>query len=672
MAGSNFEVQLGQLADAEINQNAPSLTPYKVGFQLIDKDDDDTKGVGVSVYKINNQWAYIPVFFINSRLRGLDLMYLPEKSQFVPCKENWISYLKGQQPNVLGEVADKKNTIAKGKPNTVRLWDRMDPFFKSAALLEDDAVNDMLQPVAGGKDATSLKKWLPAFGKQAVADFTMSMQKHPDFANAILRFYTPEDLLGMAKQAEERSASARGATELKVITPDDPDASKLLDSEKEALMKDKIFVIDNRKETSTVFSGDINHKNVKTPSEPGLYDMLMGDGSFNRFYVIIPRKRAEMTGGNQRNSNTAKFILVPMNAKDKYIEGDITMQGTKLDQSNEDEQKLLDELGRSAGLITKERDNYVVLTDKKGNAYELHFNGPKVAVGAKISVSMAYGRSHDKIKYLEFTEKDGEMFVGGDTIYVPKNAKVIVKADQSKRDSYSFGNPNTLFSTMINKVNLKPLKVYSDGTSVTFSSGSDLSNKGPMNKSAALLHLITVHGINAPTAKRMVKEASAGNRPGVVRYLVKYADNVSQVTEGTSAGVGRAPYIETKTPVGGMPLDDIKSAVAASDAGIQEVMDVSVLKALAKNSRALDMVDDYLADLFLAMDRVGRLLFLFYWHNEKFKSRYGSDEMTELEDTLRDAFHIMSDLILFLSKKTISPNSVMDGLTGDISDDLGA
>jgi hypothetical protein len=71
------------------------------------------------------------------------------------------------------------------------------------------------------------------------------------------------------------------------------------------------------------------------------------------------------------------------------------------------------------------------------------------------------------------------------------------------------------------------------------------------------------------------------------------------------------------------------------------------------------------------MDRVGRLLFLFYWQNDTFRERYGSSEMVDLEASLRDVFKNLSDLILFLYKKSVSPVSVLDATSGELSYNLG-
>jgi len=688
MAGSNFEVQLGQLADSQIAQDAPALTPYKVGFQLIDKDDDETRGVGVSVFQLNDQWIYIPIFYLNGRIKGLDLMFLPNRGQFVPTKETWISYLKGQQPLELGESGEQEEEESaktmQGKPGSVNLTET-DPFLKGAALLEKDAWENMQTPVKFDRDVFDLKEWVPRLGKEASFQFTATMIKHPEFANAILKYYSADDLRGLAKTADEvgvdeldipaADGSSQGQTVLKVITPDSPDASELEDAEKEVLMRDRVFFVDNRKETSTVFKGEVDHTKLSTPTCTGLYDVLMADGTFDRFYVLFPNKMENKPDNSVLNTRDAKFLLVPLNHKDKYLAGKGCIQAKQLTITNDEDTTLLKSLGRDLKRIIRERSNDAVIVDPYANSYQVYFNGPKTAYGNKIKISLGLGTAAcmdlgRKVDCMQFTDKPGKLFIGADTLYVPNNAKVIDRADYKLNQKYGFGNSNTLVNSLINKVQLTPVKVYSDGASITLSN-ADVSD-GPINKTAAMIKLVRDYGIAAPTAKKMVKEAASQHRPNSMRYLVKLAKDPFINTAENSIGAAAAPndVEEVTAPQDG--LDDIDTAVKASENGVKEVMDVSVLRTLAMNSKAIDMVEDYLPDLLRGLDRVGRLLFLFYWHNDDFQDRYGTDELTELEESLRDVFQSLSDLVLFLSKKTVAPDTSTEALAGDLSEDLGA
>jgi hypothetical protein len=91
----------------------------------------------------------------------------------------------------------------------------------------------------------------------------------------------------------------------------------------------------------------------------------------------------------------------------------------------------------------------------------------------------------------------------------------------------------------------------------------------------------------------------------------------------------------------------------AATTGQKEVFDTSMIGSLVKSVRDDNMVDVHLGDLMKGLDKLGRILFSFYWHKDKFEDRYGKKDLPELEDGLRNAFEQLGDLMLFLKQKTI-------------------
>jgi hypothetical protein len=102
-------------------------------------------------------------------------------------------------------------------------------------------------------------------------------------------------------------------------------------------------------------------------------------------------------------------------------------------------------------------------------------------------------------------------------------------------------------------------------------------------------------------------------------------------------------------------MDATFRAQQAASQGQKEVLDTSVITGLIKTMDPDSAVDSYIGDLMLGLDRVGRILFMYYWHFDKFKDRYGSQDMPELEDNLKNVFDNLGDLTLFLKQKTIEP-----------------
>jgi hypothetical protein len=96
-------------------------------------------------------------------------------------------------------------------------------------------------------------------------------------------------------------------------------------------------------------------------------------------------------------------------------------------------------------------------------------------------------------------------------------------------------------------------------------------------------------------------------------------------------------------------------AQQAANSGQREVFDTAMLGSLLGVVRQENMIDRFLGDMMKGLDRLGRVLFLFYWHGEAFEDRYGKQDMPELEDSLRNAFEAVGDIVLALKRKSVEP-----------------
>ena len=106
---------------------------------------------------------------------------------------------------------------------------------------------------------------------------------------------------------------------------------------------------------------------------------------------------------------------------------------------------------------------------------------------------------------------------------------------------------------------------------------------------------------------------------------------------------------------GSAPLDQeaMDLAAQAGELGQRHVFDYAAIGGLAKVYDTGALIDSYIPQFMQAVDRLGRVLFLYYWKNEDFGERYGSSDTVELEDTLRSVFKQFGNLTLILRRKTV-------------------
>ena len=141
-----FEQSFASLAYAHVSDRAPALLDYLVGFQLVDRNDDNTKAVGIFGFKIGKSWVYAPVFFVNGDLKGHELLYLKNQDSFVPMKENWVNYIINRRPHILGE----------GVPGEAHQLGALQPDIRSLS-----------QPPVTGKFAALRRPIIKSWAKQA-------------------------------------------------------------------------------------------------------------------------------------------------------------------------------------------------------------------------------------------------------------------------------------------------------------------------------------------------------------------------------------------------------------------------------------------------------------------------------------------------------------------------
>ena len=65
---------------------------HRIGFEIVKKNDENTRMIGIYAFKVNNDLIFAPVFFINGEIKG-PLLYRCDTKTFVPANKDWASYL---------------------------------------------------------------------------------------------------------------------------------------------------------------------------------------------------------------------------------------------------------------------------------------------------------------------------------------------------------------------------------------------------------------------------------------------------------------------------------------------------------------------------------------------------------------------------------------------------
>jgi len=781
-----FEQAFSNLAHAYTRDLAPSLLDHEIGFQLLDRKDDNTKAVGVTAFKVGSLMLYAPVFFLNGELKGRELLWLKNQDQFVPLKEEWLNYLINRKPLSIGSGVDRNLSRLGVLSPALSQLTRPPTKFGAAKALKS-AIDAFIPDVAHFvvNDPVSDPKYVgiksfPDFLKEAGLDMIQQTldecRRNPSVGRYIEDFYGWDAVDAAIKTAGEnlRRLSRRSLFDetppekaplqphigsvlddvcehpiktgaLKVVAYDTTQGDlpkEITQSDREKLLRDAYLIVDHRKgeQVSIPFNVKVEQK-LFNPTETGLYEVLVKPGSFERcfvaYYPMGPNGHMHFVTvarvGDEANWLNCHASRVWCASRIEGKEYDDWYDGLSTPSSLSKGYSRYILIGPRGDTTTPFRVEESLGADLGEHVYEVDFASycdHNYAESLLSPRDRPYSDRDDSYsayrdgQRIHLNGKPGTALRAnrGD-VYVPEGFKLLKvrrdRYDEEKTDGKLYAcSPCCSSSGGSDSPPIRPgdlvdahlmmmqktaeLTIYNDGIDVEI-------NTQRMKPLGGLLHLVRDHGFREDTAKEMLKQAS---RQRKARFRVIYPDYLlKQAADPFLAGQGpTAPTFPTppmgadsffggggfqtqnvmseRVPVDGMqaqPGDreaynprtdrdrtpmDASAVQNAAGTGQREIVDTALIGQMLKVVRDDTMVDRFLGDLMRALDRLGRILFYFYWHNEKFADRYGKDEMPEMEDALRNAFEQLGDVIIFLKQKTIEPYPE-EGMSVDLQDTAG-
>lgn len=795
-----FEQAFSNLAHAFLRDKAPSLLDHELGFQLLDRDQENKKAVGVMGFKVGSSLLLAPIFFLQGEIKGHELLYLKNQDLFVPLKENWLNYILNRKPNILGEGVNR-DTQALGvtQPDINQLSDSPNKFAsvisRYPAWLRPamPVIAYMARPTfpeAAAAISTELHKYaaqvdlhdlIQSASLPMLDCLVATCQRYPKVAAAFDQWYGLESLEPAIKRAGERARVAsvfdatgsrrpRNSTTYKqgsVLDIEHPEKTGALriitydltvqttvprglnEEDAEKLLRDRVLIKDERGDDAvSVEVKETTGQTLFNPTETGLYQVLVKPGKFEKCFIAYfpygPNGREQFCTvvrvGDKANwinihpSRVWCESRIVGDAYDDWFNG--LRDATSLTETDKTRYILIGARGHCTCPFSVKG----TLGDAQGaSSYEVDFRDycNDQQQRSALTGRRAYEDSvYDDGSYSKYS--DGQRIhldaKGGTAlrssrgdVYVPTGTKLL-NVEPSKADSSRKGNdggcypcdatsdsqsksppirPGNILDMDIVRLDtpakeageINPaidlgtpkdlqrehrrktaaLKVFHDGIEVQINQSPRTTPLG------ALIDLVRVHGLREKAARDLLRRAET-NPWHVVRTRIKYADPymteagpIAPAFPAAEYGGGNMMGFQGPTmqpqeqllEVPGMSAANtdpniynpanvpdpmgVQQVEQAAATGQKEIFDTAMVGTLLKAVRDDTMVDRYIAKLMAGMDSLGRILFSFYWHGNEFADRYGKADMPELEDSLRNAFEMLGDCILFLKQKTIEP-----------------
>lgn len=81
---------------------------HRIGFEVVKKNEDNTRMLGVFAFKVDKQLIFAPVFFLSGEIKG-PLLYRCDAKQFLPANKDWATYLIESISTKEGRGINKSN-----------------------------------------------------------------------------------------------------------------------------------------------------------------------------------------------------------------------------------------------------------------------------------------------------------------------------------------------------------------------------------------------------------------------------------------------------------------------------------------------------------------------------------------------------------------------------------
>lgn len=548
---TSYEQAMSDLGDIVIRDRAPALKQYELGFQLLDRDDENEKAVGVKVFKVGKMWLMVPVFLIKGKIKGTELLYIKNQRIFVPLQEDWIRYiLNKQMPEIGKSVSRNLGTLGVSVPDLRQIVRPPTKFAADWSEGKKHVQAEVLPQWAKAVTTDPLSRLtytLPDFlkeaGQPALIALAAMLEECPRLVEDIERYHG-DAVWEAAKVAATKPVPARPHADYQggdLLESTDPIKTgalqvytydKALDSEGDLLadlryenspeLRKGPLIRDTRtgEQVSVAYEQNADRQ-FQTPTETGIYDVLVQPNKYEKCLVVYQPKTTSghvQTATLVRLSDNVYVNTHPSNiwCGRKYEEPEwsefldklpeatsIPKAPEEYDSSESSTYEII--LGKTGDATAPLCANSVIGKADGGTSYRIEFDISREDMappfrGATHMLNREARNDYRSMLNLG-TGRGSKIWIAESTMYVPNGYKKLT-VTRPKYDESPFQLVSPLHATMGLVSKLPELKVAYHRDDV-------LINGQPMPEKTALVHLVVTHGLREVAAREILEKAAA-------------------------------------------------------------------------------------------------------------------------------------------------------------------
>ena len=716
-----------QLAYDKLQSTLKNLLPNLIGFEIVKKNEDNTKGLGIFGFRSSSgQILYVPAFFVNGKVKNLDLLYSKNNEQFYPLNEDFAEmFLKDELLGLGSNSGENKADITKD-------------------VQQGDYRQMTVPPRTGKYSIASCLDYVEEADTPTKVAFANLIESDAEFCEAVARFYPIEKIAKAIAVRSDSVGNAKKSKGVEVFYKKDVEKAKALAPEKKKEVMTKGFaIVDNRPYKKKSHFGELAFINKFTnPSESGFYPYVTKTGELRYGFMLVRPIQL------QEHFATDDTIVIDLDSSEKgvaYVEDTkkvFVKEQIKVRDYSEVHKMAVDPAEGKPGYSHV----YVLINEnlKATQAFRINSNFKDASGIRRLSVEpySVYesgdgkdlggrldrpGSVHQlpRGNYQEHPKKVKELWVvitkrtgdkleyRGDTLYVPSGFKLLqLKFDRHFHADYSTdeskyeeskeksrkaeqrylegkpGSPLDLSNNLI-KHDVRSMTVQTNGSEYFVNlAGARKKYEDPISAKIAMTIDL---GMDFDDAEKLIDSLVPGTvKSGHIKLAflgdvspqpfeeTPYSNELGQTTY---TGVGQENMLpndnsytgnptqlglgNTNTPeVQGVDPRFVNQAIQLAQNGQKEIFDAHMMSTLAKYVSVSDKISEYLPSFVEAMDRLGRVKFLLHWETDKFEEMYGKGDLPELVELVTSVLKNLGDLVIFLKRKSpeLSINMSKDDL----------
>lgn len=576
----NYEAALSNIAHAYIQDVAPDLLPYELGFQLVEKNRDANRALGVFGFKINNLVCYIPIFFIDGDIFGLDLLFVHNFKRWIPLEREFVKKLINSSKAAVGSPVDALSksllselpNLMQFKPYTLKWAMDLPEWLRPFSV---ELVNNKRAPRVERKE-----RLLDLLSKSASAarKFSEFLLEHPIYIKSFDKAYGLNRIKEAIKTAADTdkkpvipSLEESGKpADVEIYTNIHSDAiHKLTETELATLRRQGYYVKDKRNKTTIIKPYEFNNKKAQTVDKAGFYHLLLADLSRVCAFVVPIVAEFDEDVYSSSNENERKrrdkhikhsYLVVPIYrmAEDgeilKTYSGDLGFVAysdslVAINTPKDYDKHSINDF-KSLRNIEGNKDyysRYIVFTannatppirqlkklDKQHRGRTLFSvdldcgcvsEGPIEPYPTHLVLDPVLT---NEIKFHKRFDNNAKWNEKSIRLHVPVNAKYVKLINDYVDSDSEEAEINSIRHGLVSSNDiLRTLLKSADGELKAFEISNDevIINNRPLNKKAAFQHLILDYGLSEADAKEVLKKVAYKKE---ARYVYKKADDMN-------------------------------------------------------------------------------------------------------------------------------------------------